>query len=502
MNSSDYLHELQKALREFRFEDASKLNNLIVPSSFSEDQAKKTLGLLRKKKQFAEMERIAGMFVAVGLDEPKIRLQYAQALLDLNRIPQGIDVLTQLQKEAGGDPVEGPEILGLLGRAAKQQYVNGGEVDNLIRAVAAYKQGWTDKKGDYRWHGINLVALLNRAHKDAVNVDNSLSADEVASLIRNEIEEKEKKDYWDYGTAMEASIALNDKEGALYWARSYARHPGADAFELNSTIRQLKEVWKLEDTEIGDSLLPVLEYELLQREGGEVKLTSPKVLNDDGFEAVYGGESYINFAWTDLMYKQTMSIGRVYKASNFKKYGTGFLVKGSDLKADWGDQPVFITNAHVISNHPRDGAPIQPGEGAVEFTRLHNKPRVKLGEMLFSSIKNELDISVFRIDPPANAITLDLTTTLPKVSKEENLPTRIYVIGHPMGDDLVVSLYNNSLIKYEKEYVYYRSPTQKGSSGSPVFNSGWELFALHHRAKKCIEANEGVLFNAIKGKLL
>jgi V8-like Glu-specific endopeptidase len=47
--------------------------------------------------------------------------------------------------------------------------------------------------------------------------------------------------------------------------------------------------------------------------------------------------------------------------------------------------------------------------------------------------------------------------------------------------------------------VRYRTNTEKGSSGSPVFNETWELAALHHSGDRSIVPvyNQGIPFAAI-----
>ena len=45
-----------------------------------------------------------------------------------------------------------------------------GETEHLHFAIDAYTRDWEARKGDYRWHGINLVALLKRAERDGVTV--------------------------------------------------------------------------------------------------------------------------------------------------------------------------------------------------------------------------------------------------------------------------------------------------------------------------------------------
>jgi V8-like Glu-specific endopeptidase len=79
----------------------------------------------------------------------------------------------------------------------------------------------------------------------------------------------------------------------------------------------------------------------------------------------------------------------------------------------------------------------------------------------------------------------------------------MYVIGHPKGRDLELSLQDNYLLGFDDMLVHYRTPTEKGSSGSPVFEpEDWRVIALHHKGNEemkrldgkdgTYEANEGI----------
>ena len=57
--------------------------------------------------------------------------------------------------------------------------------------------------------------------------------------------------------------------------------------------------------------------------------------------------------------------------------------------------------------------------------------------------------------------------------------------------------------------VYYRTPTERGSSGSPVFDADgeWEVVALHHAGPAAgtsvpDAANEGISISSIKEAIL
>ena len=74
-------------------------------------------------------------------------------------------------------------------------------------------------------------------------------------------------------------------------------------------------------------------------------------------------------------------------------------------------------------------------------------------------------------------------------------PPRLYIIGHPSGRDLELSLQDNHLLACNEKVLHYRTPTEPGSSGSPVFEpDDWRVVALHHKGNeemKRIDGQEG-----------
>lgn len=501
MKPGDFLIELQKAVEEFRFADVPTLLDHIDPSEFDGRQTAKALSLIRRKRLFTDLEKATERFIQCGNQAPLVHRQHVQALLDQNRVVEAVSILKNLPPELRNDSQEGPELCGLTGRAFKQLYINEGGIENLLGAIREYQPCWLDRKGDHRWHGINLVALLDRAEREGVDVGATLKKNGVATAILAEIDDLEQNaKVWDYGTAMEASIALKDYDGALRWARKYARHPEADAFELGSTLRQMKELWCLQGTDIGKKLFPVLEYELLQRQGAELQVTSLTIDDKSGFQAVYGDEASVPIDWMVTMLERCTAVARVSNSATGEAVGTGFLMRGGDIRTDWGEAPVFVTNSHVISNRPEDKAPLKAGDGSAEFTRLDARPKVELGDILFTSPKEDLDVTVLRVELLlSGSSVLRPAKYLPALPKDGDKPQRIYVIGHPNGRELAITLYDNSLVAYpEHRYVHYRSPTEEGHSGSPVFTREWKLIALHHRARKELQVNEGILFEPIR----
>ena len=463
MKPKQYLTELESALEQYRFRDVRALTNQIDPAAFDLPQIKKTLRLIRRKRLFAELEHAASLFSMAGNEDPVIRREWCQSLLDQGRVLQALAALNLMAQRYTDEPVEGSEVRGLIGRAYKQLFVEDSNAESLRAAISAYRFDWERRQGDYRWHGINLVSLLARAKRDGIPVDSALDATEIARQIHDDIEQQGATGIWDYATSMEAAIARQDERASLTSAKKYIQHPDADAFELASTLRQLKEIWRLEGTDIGNKLLPVLEYAVLQREGGSVHPMQPgKVSVGEGFEAVYGSEATVKLQWIDTLYRCCTAIGRIGNAATGDPAGTGFLMSGADLCAGWGNEPFFLTNSHVISMDPVDEAPLQPLQAEIEFTRLNGRPRVALGELVYSSQRIEMDVSILRIIAPPGSGKLECCPTPPKLSATSM--QRVYVVGHPKGQELAVSLYDNSLAECSQQYVRYRSPTEEGNS--------------------------------------
>ncbi len=90
--------------------------------------------------------------------------------------------------------------------------------------------------------------------------------------------------------------------------------------------------------------------------------------------------------------------------------------------------------------------------------------------------------------------------------------TKAFVVGHPASGALQFALHDSVLLDVsdDERLMHYRTPTDPGSSGSPVFNWKWEVIALHHAGSPATprlhgqgeyEANEGITLRAIRRKL-
>ena len=356
MTPPQFLKSLEGAMNEYRFRDGEALITQIDPTPFTLKEIKAALNLLRRKRQFATMERLASTFFMAGHPHAVIRRQWAQSLLDQNRVGQALVVLREAAEKFASDPDEGPELRGLIGRANKQLYVNEGGAEHLVAAIGAHRADWLARRGDYRWQGINLVALTERARRDSVSGFDPLDPQTTAREILDDIEAKGAGGYWDYATALEASIATGDESAALVYLKDYVLHPKTDAFEIASTLRQLKEVWRADELPVGAKIIPVLEHALLQREGGRIEPTMIKPKKAAAaFEAVYGAQSYTYMGWMDALMRRCLGVARICDRETQAAKGTGFLLPGRVLKEDWGDAPVLLDE--LARRQPRRSRP-------------------------------------------------------------------------------------------------------------------------------------------------
>jgi V8-like Glu-specific endopeptidase len=562
-SSNEYREKIAGQLKTYDYKAVEKTCSDLVKDLYCSDikfetsDAEKIMQQLRNKRLFHLMQNVGNALIQTGKLTYKIRRQYAQALIDQNNFTAALAILKELVSDTSNAPgdddvagFENTEARGLTGRVYKQLYVNAecpkaGYSSNFLKeAIKFYLDVYINEPTERTWHGINAVALLKRAAADNIELAGFADADELAKAILKTIENKnenQKADAWEFATAAEACVALNKPTEALEWISGYARMPYCDAFELASTLRQMEQIWKLDmNSETGRLLLPVLRAELLKRDGGTViikanELKEQQAIEDDisaryktliepqktsktivVLEKVFGDDSFKTYKWYMTGANRCLAVARIGRDSS-KGFGTGFLLKGNTLHESLGEELVLITNAHVVSNDPVEKA-LDPQEAIVIFEALNRDEEFKFDEIIWSSPSDKLDATVLSFSKEDQKRLKALTKEVKLYPVSKYLPAtdpdnsqRIYVIGHPFGGTLQLSFQDNILLDHEDPRIHYRTPTEGGSSGSPVFNQQWDLIGLHHAGSEempCLngkagmyEANEGMWIQAIKKSL-
>jgi S1-C subfamily serine protease len=494
--------------------------------------AKKILAGLRRKRQFVAMQHIADSLLQNGQVDPLVSRQYAQALIDRGLLALAIQYLNVLLPKVENNPAEQLEVLGLLGRAYKQLFVESRgktarATEYLGTAIDYYVQVYSSDASNV-WHGINAAALLARASRDGAALPGmNRPKDRAAAIAAAVLEEVESRwtsgvaSMWDSGTAAEACIALDRVKEAAQWMERYVREPMGDAFEFGSTRRQMVEIWQLTtDADPGKLLLPILDSALLAKDGSALQFDASGLAaassaeTQHQLEAILGRDRYVSYKFMKRALERAKAIAQIRDESDVG-IGTGFLVRGGDIAPCYGDELLLLTNAHVVSDDPYVVNPpaLAPEEATVSFGP---DSVFAVKELLWTSPPNRLDVSLLRLDGEITDIEpIPIAKRLPLADGEQ----RVYIIGHPRGGPLSFSIHDNTLIAHEGPpdgrpprsdviRLHYRAPTEGGSSGSPVFNAQWVAIGLHHAGgldMPCLNgeqgtypANEGLWLQSIR----
>jgi S1-C subfamily serine protease len=487
-------------------------------------EARRLMRLLRERRWFDLMERAGDAFVRTGVDEPAVQREYGQALLDGGRLAAGEAMLRPLLDVTKDDEAENAQVRGLLGRAYKQMYMDAGEPGvhrnqvNLEKAARYYYDTYRLNPAANHWHGINTVALVARANRDRVPLEGFPDAATLAGEILGSIERSEadgQAGKWEFGTAIEACVALGRLDDALAWTGDYMKV--ADVFAIASTRRQLEEVWAVTPEGEFGALLGILDSQMLHGEEGmradftaadkaALRAAVDKVDVGDRLERILGVTGVKSLEWYRQGLQRSEGIALISDETG-RGVGSGFLVRGGDLSTKLPADELFVlTNAHVVADDHVVSGTLYPDEARVTFEALGSKTTHRV-ELKGSSVPGMLDTSILRLIPPAP----EDATPLPVAKRLPRMDQRVYIIGHPLGGGLSFSLQDNLLIDIVEPKLHYRAPTEPGSSGAAVFNEAWKIVAIHHAGGHDMPrltpvagepdrypANEGIAIGAIK----
>ena len=495
--------------------------------------AKALVEELRNEREYDRMGRLAEAVSRKDPKDPKNRRLYAQYLIETGKATATADVLRPLAQRLSKDDPEFAEATGLLGRAYKQVFFDAGDKTSpgaraaLKQAIATYRKPFEDNPADNTWHGVNLVALLTRARRLGLRVAPDLDPRAVAREVVAALEATppDKRNEWFLPTLAEASLGLGDWDAVEKNVKKYAAAADAKAFQIASTLRQFTEVWDLESTdERGRGLVATLRARLLELPGGGLEMTANDVqrLRDQPapepaqLEAVLGTAGAQTYRWWKTGLDRALAVASIRHRLG-SRVGTGFLVRAADLGLQPGEELLVMTNFHVVNEHGATPG-VRPEEAEVVFEAADPNRTYPVDRILWSSPVERHDATLLRLQTPVTGVTpLPVAKSLPVLGET----ARVYIIGHPGGQDLAFSFQDNELLDHEGPTagkpqipgvcrVHYRAPTKGGSSGSPVFNGSlWEVIALHHKGGKIgmpklngqqgeYAANEGISIHSIK----
>lgn len=158
-----------------------------------------------------------------------------------------------------------------------------------------------------------------------------------------------------------------------------------------------------------------------------------------------------------------------------KSFGTGFLVSPQ----------LLLTNHHVFPTQETALASIAEfGYQQDRYGNIFTPHQYRLDPNRFFVKDKELDFALVAVDFSRRSektplVWCPMIKDLGKIVTMEH----INIIQHPLGEVKQVVIRENRLLDSfdGKDIVlHYQADTERGSSGSPVFNDQWEVVALHH----------------------
>lgn len=211
------------------------------------------------------------------------------------------------------------------------------------------------------------------------------------------------------------------------------------------------------------------------------------------FEKIHRGADFLPASFLEEGASRARAVCRITAPHPTKPgwitYGTGFLVADG----------VLMTNNHVLAT--ADLAKSATAEFDYAEGLAPILVAVDPGHLFMTD--EDLDYTIVGCDTTG----LDGLPHVPLLRDPATVVAneRVNIVQHPAGRKKEVALHDNRIIDASKvEVVRYRTDTEGGSSGSPVFNNEWDLVALHHAGWREGETatNEGIRISAIVTDLL
>ena len=481
--------------------------------------------LLLRNRQYDAVMDVADAALSVDPGNRQIWRDFAQALVDQGRTGPALRIYAEMADDPAASARDRAEARGGVGRCYKELFRTAADPDRRVeylrRALEAYG-GLYHADRRLSWHGINAVALLARAGRESLFVpgipDPARLATDTAAQVLTSVEDL--RDPWEKATACEAHVARGELEYAVRRGKDLVDDKRTDAFVLGSLLRQLLSVWEVDlESSLGTTLLPLLRSALVHKSGGEVTLSAEDIaarrleqlVQHEGdeseaagvLEKVFGDARFQTLEWWRNGLMRCRGVVRIDDLNRVGR-GTGFLVNGKDLHDSLPDL-VVMTNGHVVPEAIHQDDAVVAFHGLDSDDRESSRFGVRRLRWYSSSVHPNVDTALLELDgTPNNVEPLPLVRKMPKLSEK----SRTYIIGHPKGyDQPQFSIQDNLLLEYDDTRLHYRSPTEGGSSGSPVFESQWQVIGLHHagsvtmsrlRDKGTHAANEALRIDAIR----
>ncbi|MFJ4616636.1 trypsin-like serine peptidase [Streptomyces sp. NPDC088812] len=195
------------------------------------------------------------------------------------------------------------------------------------------------------------------------------------------------------------------------------------------------------------------------------------------FERILGVSTELQ-AWSFLPRgaRAARCIARISARENGRELpiGTGFLVSPT----------LLMTNHHVLPDADAARRCFAEFDAQVDVDNTPQPPtRLEFDPNAFFVADKRLDFALVPVAPGPDRRPPGETFGWHRLSAQQGklvIGEPVNIIGHPRGRLKEIAVRDNALQVRLDDFLHYRTDTEPGNSGSPVFNDQWEVIALHH----------------------
>jgi endonuclease G, mitochondrial len=205
---------------------------------------------------------------------------------------------------------------------------------------------------------------------------------------------------------------------------------------------------------------------------------------DDGLalERIIGTSDLLEINFMDIGRRAAKAIGRIQVrdlAGRVREFGTGFVVSPH----------LLLTNNHVLPSADSTRRSLLDLDFEDDETFKPRTPAIfGLDPGRFFLTHAALDFTLVAIKSVSTDGRVDLAGYgfLPLIETRGKVLVDEYVaiIQHPGGATKKIALRNNKVVDVFDDFIHYTTDTDKGASGSPVFNDQWQVVGVHHAGVK------------------
>ncbi len=285
--------------------------------------------------------------------------------------------------------------------------------------------------------------------------------------------------------------ALNNWHSIL----DYARH---DAASVEAIIDEAASEQPPAKKEV---LLLAKQHALTNVRGADIAkdVAWKRPVDSEQLEKIMGKQStLLPIAFLERGLQRAKAVARLDLGERGR--GSGFLIR-DDL---------LLTNHHVLEDKAQArAAKAQFNYQQTESGLAATSDDYELDpDSLFKTSADD-DWTVVKVKPKADLLAGSQWSVLKLAEQDPKVDDFTIIIQHPGGGPKQIALYHNviTFIDSPKRVVQYLTDTEPGSSGAPVFDTHWNVIALHHSGgwlrepgndpKQTFYRNEGIHINTV-----